>query len=85
MNLIFSLYQSYNKAIKTDEIFKEINERLLEELDYVRDILDPAETFDPNSAISICRAVKRFLKVIDKKTDIVNPEEFINKIVNYGT
>ena len=37
LNLIFSLYQSYNKAIKTDEIFKEINERLLEELDYVRE------------------------------------------------
>ena len=37
LNIIFSIYQSYNKAIKTGEIFKEINERLLEELDYIRE------------------------------------------------
>ena len=37
LNLIFSIYQSYNKAIKTDEIYKEVNARLLEELDYKRE------------------------------------------------
>lgn len=31
------------------------------ELDYVRDVVEPAETFDPMSAVSISRAVKRFL------------------------
>ena len=35
--MIFSIYQSYNKAIKTDEVYKEITERLNEELDYERE------------------------------------------------
>ena len=38
LNLIFSIYQSYNKAIKTDQIYKEVNERLLEELNYIREM-----------------------------------------------
>ena len=37
LKLIFSIYQSYNKAIKTDEVYKEITERLKEELDYIRE------------------------------------------------
>jgi len=37
LKLIFSIYQSYNKAIKTDEVYKEITERLTEELDYERE------------------------------------------------
>lgn len=31
------------------------------ELDYVRDVVVPAESFDPSSALSIARAVRRFL------------------------
>lgn len=34
---------------------------LASELDYVRDVVDPEQTFDPESAISIARAVKRFI------------------------
>jgi len=52
------------------------------ELDYVRDIVDPEETFDPNSAKSISRSVKRFLKIKGKKTGIVTPVEFINNVIN---
>ena len=37
LKMIFSIYQSYNKAIKTGDIYKEITERLKEELDYVRE------------------------------------------------
>ena len=37
LKMIFSIYQSYNKAIKTNDIYKEITERLKEELDYVRE------------------------------------------------
>jgi len=37
LKMIFSIYQSYNKAIKTHEIYKEITERLKEELDYIRE------------------------------------------------
>ena len=37
LKMIFLIYQSYNKAIKTDEIYMEITERLKEELDYIRE------------------------------------------------
>ena len=37
LKLIFSIYQSYNKAIKTNEVYSEINQRLTEELDYERE------------------------------------------------
>ena len=37
LKLIFSIYQSYNKAIKTDEVYREITDRLKEELDYIRE------------------------------------------------
>jgi predicted unusual protein kinase regulating ubiquinone biosynthesis (AarF/ABC1/UbiB family) len=37
LKMIFSIYQSYNKAIKTDEVYKEITDRLKEELDYIRE------------------------------------------------
>ena len=36
---------------------------LAAELDYVRDILDPEQSFDPNSPASIARAAKRYLRV----------------------
>lgn len=48
------------------------------ELDYVRDMVDPIETFDPESPISIARSVKRYLKQTDKKTYIMSSTEFIN-------
>ena len=37
LKMIFSIYQSYNKAIKKDEIYKEITERLQEEIDFERE------------------------------------------------
>ena len=52
------------------------------ELDFVRDILDPVETFDPNSSKSISRSVKRFLKIKEKKTEVVKPEVFIKSVIN---
>ena len=51
------------------------------ELDYVRDILDPEFTFNPNSPKSISRSVKRFLNVTDKKTEIVTAKEFLLRII----
>lgn len=44
---------------------------LASELDYVRDMVEPVETFDPYSTLSIARAVKRFLKL---------PQDFIKPI-----
>lgn len=46
------------------------------ELDYVRDVIVPEQSFDPNSPLSIARAVKRFLKIDDNLTKIHTPEEF---------
>jgi len=37
LKLVFSIYQTYNKAIKTEEVYNEIKLRLKEELDYDRE------------------------------------------------
>ncbi len=37
LKIIFSLYEKYDKAIKTQHIHKELSERLYEELDYKRE------------------------------------------------
>jgi glycosyltransferase involved in cell wall biosynthesis len=46
------------------------------ELDFVRDICSPAQTFDPSSAISIARAVMRFLNVETHLAPPSSPEVF---------
>lgn len=51
---------------------------LASELDYVRDLLDPVQTFDPMSAKSIGRAVLRHLQVADMKTVPLSPCEFLD-------
>jgi glycosyltransferase involved in cell wall biosynthesis len=51
------------------------------ELDFVRDVADPAETFDPLSAVSIARAVKRYLKLIKSKEKVLTPLEFWNRLL----
>lgn len=47
------------------------------ELDYVRDVLDPDETFDPNSAVSIARAVKRFMCAEEAALKIIDADAFV--------
>ncbi|HKQ30218.1 MAG TPA: glycosyltransferase [Burkholderiales bacterium] len=46
------------------------------ELDYVRDVVVPAQTFDPASPVSIARAVKRFLGVDEPALVVSSPAEF---------
>lgn len=46
------------------------------ELDYVRDVCMPAQTFDPNSAVSIMRAVKRHLPVEEKQLKLETADAF---------
>jgi glycosyltransferase involved in cell wall biosynthesis len=53
---------------------------LASELDYVRDLLDPAQTFDPASPLSIARAVKRFLDKPEQRPPVLNAVEFLTDL-----
>lgn len=48
------------------------------ERDYVRDVCAPIETFDPESAISISRAVRRFLASRQEAARPLSPKEFLD-------
>ena len=50
------------------------------ELDYVRDVVKPHQTFDAQSPVSICSAVLRFLNK-EENYSILQPEQFINKVM----
>lgn len=47
------------------------------ELDYVRDVCEPAQTFDPNSPASIARAVERFLGYKNVRCTPLSAKQFI--------
>lgn len=53
---------------------------LASELDFVRDVINPVETFDPTSAKSIARAVKRFLGHVDVNHSYLTPSQFLKII-----
>lgn len=50
------------------------------ERDYVRDLVEPVETFDPDSALSIARAVMRHLGKPMKTVSIDDPAAFLRAI-----
>ena len=54
---------------------------LAAELDYVRDVLDPEQSFDPNSSVSIARAVKRYLGIDDLPLQLLNAADFMKSIL----
>lgn len=54
---------------------------LAPEMDYVRDVLDPEQTFDPQSPVSIARAVKRYLEVDEHPLPLLDAREFVNNLV----
>jgi glycosyltransferase involved in cell wall biosynthesis len=53
---------------------------LAAERDYVRDAVDPEETFDPGSSVSIARAVKRFLGIPEKPLPVMDAREYLSKV-----
>ena len=55
---------------------------LASELDYVRDVLDPEQTFDPESPVSIARAVKRFLGKVESPLQLLDAAGFLSQILN---
>ena len=54
------------------------------ELDYVWDLVDPVETFDPTSPRSISRAVKRFLGHPDSRAEVMPANQFIDELISYS-
>jgi glycosyltransferase involved in cell wall biosynthesis len=62
----------------------EANERMLpiiaSELDYVRDIVEPVQTFDPYSHVSIARSVKRHLGIAEFPQAMNGPEVFLEEV-----
>lgn len=55
---------------------------LASELDFVRDVLDPEETFDPQSSVSIARAVKRFMGWDEKALPLLDAANFLQTVLN---
>jgi glycosyltransferase involved in cell wall biosynthesis len=51
------------------------------ELDFVRDVLDPVETFDPDSSVSIARAVKRYLKLPEQALPLQDAASFLEHVL----
>jgi glycosyltransferase involved in cell wall biosynthesis len=54
---------------------------LAPERDYVRDLLDPNETFDPASPVSIARAVKRYLSISELRPSLLEPKAFVTDLL----
>lgn len=54
---------------------------LASELDYVRDVLDPEQTFDPESANSIAKAVKRFMGFGEQPLPLLDAAQFIASVL----
>jgi glycosyltransferase involved in cell wall biosynthesis len=55
---------------------------LASELDYVRDVLDPEQTFDPESALSIARAVKRFMGIEEQPLPLLCAKSFLEYVLS---
>lgn len=51
------------------------------ELDYVRDLVDPEESFDPQSPHSIARAIKRYLKIPEPPLTILTSDAFVSHLL----
>ena len=54
------------------------------ELDYVRDLIDPVETFDPSSPRSISRSVKRFIGSKENRKKVITADMFTKKLALYA-
>lgn len=52
------------------------------ELDYVRDVCEPSETFDPRSAVSLARAISRYLGIAEKKHPVLPARDIVNSIID---
>jgi glycosyltransferase involved in cell wall biosynthesis len=53
---------------------------LAPELDYIRDLIDPTQTFDPNSPLSITRSVKRYIGASEASLPIMDTQQFLDSV-----
>lgn len=51
------------------------------ELDYVRDVVVPSQTFDPRSPLSLCRAIRRQLGVPEALIPPLSPNDLVQKFL----
>jgi glycosyltransferase involved in cell wall biosynthesis len=51
------------------------------ELDFARDVVDPEQVFDPQSPVSIARAVKRFMGAREEALPLLNAAEFLKSLL----
>ena len=54
---------------------------LASELDYVRDVLDPEQTFDPESPRSIARSVQRYMGRDERPLPLLDAKSFLEHVV----
>lgn len=52
------------------------------EKDYVRDIVNPCQTFDPESALSIARAIMRHMNIDQSPRVLDTPSDFLKKLMH---
>lgn len=55
---------------------------LAAERDYVRDLLDPVESFEPDSPISIARSVKRYMKIKESRPELLGAAQFVESLLS---
>lgn len=88
---VFALYRS-SRALIFPSLGESLGLPLLEaaecnlpilaaERDYVRDVVIPKETFDPESAVSIARAVRRFLGAVQPPVPLATPDRFVAQVL----
>ncbi len=52
------------------------------EMDFVRDVCEPVETFNPQSAVSVCRSVLRFLGDSIARDNVGSASAFLDRVVS---
>jgi glycosyltransferase involved in cell wall biosynthesis len=79
----FLIYPSYFEAygLPLVEASNHNLKLLTADIDYCWDLVTPNDFFNPYDVSSIERCVKRAIKFYSKKTNILKPNEFINKII----
>lgn len=54
------------------------------ERDFVRDVVAPACTFDPESAVSVARAVMRHQNLAEAPFEVLKPADFLDRMLTAG-